>query len=312
MLHLYKKKKYLFINFFFLGQINERHGVELESRVQELVIEINSWQEKCHRIELSKQKELEELKRHYDAIRGSQIDREIRDLSLRFQSERTEYENDAKKSKGLIISLQQELEAWKSKYQRIERLEEIIFMLSVEIDRLMYHIVEHREKLIKCENEKNEKDQEVNMIRSSLEFERSVRIETNKMAFAGKTESLERDIKTLKQTLAERERLCDQLSEELRNSKSFLRGQENLLIQLEDLRRQNEALKKDYDQMYTTVSERNERLDRLRVKKRLVKAKLRENSAEAQENIGRIQYLESETQRLLNENSEWRRRFRKN
>jgi chromosome segregation ATPase len=277
--------------------------------VRELVLEIKSWEEKCRQVEISKQKELEELKRHYDAIRGSQIDREIRDINLRFQNERAEFENDAKKSKGLIISLQQELDAWRVKYQRVERLEEVIFMLSVEIDRLMFHVIEHRERLIKCESEKNEKDQEVNMIRSSLEYERTIRIESDKKAFAGKTDLLERDLNSMRQALAERNKLCDQLTEELRNSKASLRGQESLFIQLEDLRNQNATLRKDYDQMLAMVSEKNERLERLRVKKRLVKAKLREFTTEMQETGGKIQLLQTEIQRLSNENMEWRRRY---
>ncbi len=146
------------------------------------------------------------------------------------------------------------------------------------------------------------------MIRSSLEYERTIRIESNKNAFAGKTDLLERELNAMRQDLAERKKLCDQLTEELRNSKASLRGQESLVIQLEDLRNQNATLRKDYDQMLAMVGEKNERLERLRVKKRLVKAKLREFSTEVQETGGKVQLLQTEIQRLGNENMEWRRR----
>lgn len=75
-----------------------RDKFEMErNRNNELMQDIERWKARYMAAERSKDKELEDLRQMLESQRKSMIDREIRELTLRFQTDRGNLENEIRK-----------------------------------------------------------------------------------------------------------------------------------------------------------------------------------------------------------------------
>jgi predicted nucleic acid-binding Zn-ribbon protein len=68
----------------------------------ELMQEIEKWKSRYQAAEKSKAKELEDLRNLMECQRKSMIDREIREMTIRFQNERSTLENEIRKARELL------------------------------------------------------------------------------------------------------------------------------------------------------------------------------------------------------------------
>lgn len=78
------KKKLTDIDF----SLKQKYEAEC-SKNNDLVAEIEKWKTRYQASERSKAKELEDLKAMMDTQRKSMIDRELREMTIRFQNERS-------------------------------------------------------------------------------------------------------------------------------------------------------------------------------------------------------------------------------
>ena len=68
--------------------MKQKYEVERQ-KAQELQMEIDKWKNRYQAAEKSKLKELEDLRAMMESQRKTMIDREIREMTIRFQNERS-------------------------------------------------------------------------------------------------------------------------------------------------------------------------------------------------------------------------------
>jgi predicted nucleic acid-binding Zn-ribbon protein len=73
-----------------------------KNRSNDLAQEIEKWKARYQAAEKSKAKELEDLRNMMESQRKSMIDREIREMTIRFQNERSSLENEIRKCRELL------------------------------------------------------------------------------------------------------------------------------------------------------------------------------------------------------------------
>ena len=76
---------------------------------EELESELEKWKNRYRALETSKEKELQDLKLSLENQRQSMIDREIKELSIKFNSERNHLENQIRKLEELNDQKEKEL-----------------------------------------------------------------------------------------------------------------------------------------------------------------------------------------------------------
>jgi predicted nucleic acid-binding Zn-ribbon protein len=82
------KKRYSEIDF----TLKDKYEME-RSRSNELLQEIDRWKARYMAAEKSKAKELDDLRLMMESQRKSMLDREMRELTIKFQAERGNFEN---------------------------------------------------------------------------------------------------------------------------------------------------------------------------------------------------------------------------
>ena len=87
---------------------------------QELLQEIEKWKARYQAAEKSKAKELEELRNMMESQRKSMIDREIREMAIRFQNERAGLESEIRKLREILNNRENEIQNYKERCQRLE------------------------------------------------------------------------------------------------------------------------------------------------------------------------------------------------
>ena len=99
--------------------LKEKYRLE-QIRNEEVQQELEKWKNRFSALEISKNKELEDLKMMMESQRKSMIDREIRELQIKFDSERTMLENEIRKTREILENKNQEFNRLKSDLSRLE------------------------------------------------------------------------------------------------------------------------------------------------------------------------------------------------
>jgi phage host-nuclease inhibitor protein Gam len=189
---------------------------------------------------------------------------EIRDLTIKQQNERMKLEAEIKQFQGLVEIQSGELAILKGKSfenGRINRLEEIVFMVSSENERLTAQILALNEKISDLDSQK---------LRLSEFYQEKQRnsIETTKQSSYYQVENLQNDINSLQKELEEWKNKARKA--ELENY-----GYSASNVQISDLKQQIMNLSKDQQGLLDSLNERKIYIEKIRQKKRVLKQKLR-------------------------------------
>ena len=109
------KKKYREVDF----TLKDKYDME-RVHSDELRQEIERWKVRYMAAEKSKAKELDDLRLMMESQRKSMFDREIREITIRFQTERSTLENEIRKLREALEYKNRELEEGRGKLQRLE------------------------------------------------------------------------------------------------------------------------------------------------------------------------------------------------
>lgn len=99
--------------------LREKYEFE-KNRNAEFVNEIERWKARYMASEKSKQKELDDLRLMMESQRKSMLDREMRELTLRFQTERGNLENEIRKLRESLEYKNRELDDAKRRLKEFE------------------------------------------------------------------------------------------------------------------------------------------------------------------------------------------------
>jgi uncharacterized protein YukE len=113
-------------------------------------MEIEKWKNRYQAAEKSKAKELDDLRAMMESQRKSMIDREIREMSIRFQNERASLESEIRKLREMLNNRDADIENYKQRCQKYEielmelrnnehlvsELENKVALLANELNRL--------------------------------------------------------------------------------------------------------------------------------------------------------------------------------
>jgi|JI6StandDraft_1071083.scaffolds.fasta_scaffold104559_2 predicted nucleic acid-binding Zn-ribbon protein len=90
------------------------------SRNNELMGEIERWKARYMASEKSKTKELDDLRMMMESQRKSMLDREMRELTIKFQAERGNLENEIRKLRESLEYKLREIDEHKQRSQKLE------------------------------------------------------------------------------------------------------------------------------------------------------------------------------------------------
>ena len=90
---------------------------ESERRFKDLVKDLEAWKMRYSTLERTKDKEMEDLRMTFEARRKSYIEREVKDITLRFNNEKASWENDMRRLRDLLEARTKENEEFKSRYR---------------------------------------------------------------------------------------------------------------------------------------------------------------------------------------------------
>ena len=93
---------------------------ESDRRMREILKDLEGWKMRYVTLEKTKDKEMEELRMTFDARRKSYIEREVRDLTVRFNMDKSNWENDMRKLRDLLDARTRENEDLKGRYGKLE------------------------------------------------------------------------------------------------------------------------------------------------------------------------------------------------
>lgn len=88
-----------------------------ERRNREMMREIEGWKMRYMTLEKTKDKEMEELRLTFEARRKSYIEREVKDITVRFNMEKSNWETDMRKLRDLLEARTREGEELKLRYR---------------------------------------------------------------------------------------------------------------------------------------------------------------------------------------------------
>lgn len=89
-------------------------------RLQELQQEVERWKNRCQAVERRKSKDMEELKSLMENQRKSTVDREMREMAIRTQSEKSALENEIRKCKEMLASRDSEIDGLRRRNNKLE------------------------------------------------------------------------------------------------------------------------------------------------------------------------------------------------
>ena len=279
-------------------KISENQMAALDSKVKGLIEEINAWRSRYENLERFKSKEMDELKTHTEAIRKSQLDREIRDLTIKHQNEKMKLEAEIKRMQGIIELQNGEINLLKSKstyeYMRtdpkINKLEENFFLISAENERLLSQTQVLNEKI---------RELETNQMKLSEFYQGQQRasIETTKKSQNFHLESLQSELNATRNEL-------EDWKAKARKADIDSYGVSALNSQVSDLNQKILILNKDQHDLIDTLNEKKIYIEKIKQKKKLLKQKLRSSLASEQNSqflINEIQQTREENQKLKDE-----------
>lgn len=90
---------------------------ESERRFKDGMKELEAWKMRYTTLERTKDKEMEDLRMTFEARRKSYIEREVKDITLRFNNEKATWENDMRRLRDLLDARTKENEEFKSRYR---------------------------------------------------------------------------------------------------------------------------------------------------------------------------------------------------
>jgi chromosome segregation ATPase len=99
--------------------LKQKYEAELQKNA-DLSADIDKWRNRYQAAERSKLKELEDLRAMMESQRKSMIDREIREMTIRFQNERSSLENEIRKCRELLDNRAREVEELRQRAQKQE------------------------------------------------------------------------------------------------------------------------------------------------------------------------------------------------
>lgn len=129
------KRKYAEVDF----TLKDKYELE-KARAAELLQEIERWRARYMAAEKSKAKELDDLRLMMESQRKSMLDREMRELTLKFQAERGTLENEIRKLREALEYKQRDLDETKNRLQRSE-------MVVVEMRGNLTQLAEYENKI---------------------------------------------------------------------------------------------------------------------------------------------------------------------
>lgn len=103
------------------GSLKQKYETE-RSKNADLAAEVDKWRNRYQASEKSKIKEVEDMRIMMESQRKSMIDRELRELTVRFATERSNLENEIRKYRDQLENRYHEIEDYKQKCQRYEIL----------------------------------------------------------------------------------------------------------------------------------------------------------------------------------------------
>ena len=109
------KRKYAEIDL----TLRDKYEMEV-SRNNELAQDIERWKSRYMAGEKSKAKELDDLRMMMESQRKSVVDREMRELTIRFQTERGTLENEIRKLREALDYKNREVDEYREKCQKFE------------------------------------------------------------------------------------------------------------------------------------------------------------------------------------------------
>jgi chromosome segregation ATPase len=131
--------------------------------------EIMSWRSRLEALDKARIKELEELRGSMSVLHRSQVDREMRELTARYNQERSQLEAEIKRLRDILEVKTRELDDWRSKASaletrvndlqsktgqniqmenRIAELENKLALFSQEIERLNLQLKERNNEIL--------------------------------------------------------------------------------------------------------------------------------------------------------------------
>ena len=93
-----------------------------EKKCYDLQNEIESWRNRYSQFEKIKQKEIEDIRLTFEHQRKSFLEREIKEITNRFQQDRLNYENENRRIRELFEQKNNECDNWKEQVLRLEQL----------------------------------------------------------------------------------------------------------------------------------------------------------------------------------------------
>lgn len=274
-------------------RIAENQMAVLDSKTKGLIEEIEAWRSRYENLERFKAREFEDLRTHTEAIRKSQLDREIRDLTIKHQNERMKLEAENKRLEGLLELRNGELVILKGRDQRegkIPRLEERVFLLTSEIERLLGLTQSLNEKIHELEDGKLR-------LSEFYQDQQKSNFETTKKSQVYQVENLQNEVNVLQKDLEE-------WKGKARRAELEIYGVSTMNQTISELKQQIQVLNKDQQGLIESLKEKTNYIEKLKLKKRGLKSKIRSSFSPEQANSSyyrEIEALKSENQLIKEE-----------
>ena len=278
-----------------------------ERRVKDLFREIESWKMRYSTLEKTKDKEMEDLRLTFEARRKSYIEREVKDITVRFNMEKSNWENDMRRLRDLLDARTKENEDLKIRYGKLEvnlgefkgsqakiiEYENRLALMSSEIERLNAilkkksdEIEDWRNRYSKLEitfNQSSGKDAKIRELESIIS-------------------GMQREIERIQGILREKDNEVDK--EKIKRSKleSDVGGIKVLEMKL-----------KEYENKLALLTSEIERLNMVLLREKEEKDRMKNRIGELESNNSsfqlQIKQWESRYKDSMNEIDEWKKRF---
>jgi chromosome segregation ATPase len=176
-----------------------RRVSDLEIETQRSLNEQNeAWRRRFDESIRRKDMEIEEVRHSFDIYRKSELDSEIRDLSLKFGEERERYDREIQAQKKRQEGLYADIETWKKKLSEMEFLLSESNKQQAELENMVNILNNDKLRLAqevdfwmgKTHEVESQKIKELEELRERWEDQRRSRVETEKKAYAGQMEDI--------------------------------------------------------------------------------------------------------------------------
>lgn len=250
---------------------------DLSHKITYIEKEIENWRERYSNLEIIKNREIEEALRHTETLRQSQMDREIRDLTLKYENEKRLLESEILKIKGKEHFLNVELESSKN---RINELENSISDHKEKLIKKESVLISHEERIEKIkrnyqeendflQNRSRQLDQYKDQIRILTEQNEEFRVKIQKLEF-DKQSFVSKELNTQDQIRILNEQLEDYRTR-TRKAESEKQSLSNMEISNKLLREQIERDRDEYNEICVVLNDKKKYIETLKLKKKNLK-----------------------------------------